>query len=126
MSETACIGIPLIAALAFITLIGIPLSIGLLVFLLPALWFLGYLVVGTKLGSAILSAFGRASRDNHPYLEALIGLVILQAIILVPFVGWLVFILSGLWGAGALALVAWNSWRGTGTTPRTPAPTASL
>jgi hypothetical protein len=108
------IGVPLLAVVAFVTVIGIPLGIGILVFLLPALWFLGYLVSGTALGAAILRAFNRVSGPRHPYVAALLGLFILQIIVLVPFLGWLIALLAGLIGAGALALLAWKAWRGRG------------
>jgi hypothetical protein len=105
------IGVPILAVVAMLTVLGIPLGIGLLLFLIPALWFFGYLVAGTKLGSIIL----RQDRSDHPYVAALLGLVLLQVIGLVPFLGGLVTFIAGILGTGALALLAWNAWRGPDT-----------
>ncbi len=104
----AGIGVPLLAVLAFATVLGIPLGLGLLLFLIPALWFFGYLVAGTKLGAAIL----RQEASNHPYLASVVGLVLLQAIGLIPFLGGAVGLVAGILGVGALVLLAWHAWRG--------------
>jgi hypothetical protein len=109
------IGAPILAVVAIVTLIGIPLGIGLLIFVLPALFFLGYIVVGTRLGTLVLGSIQRPPGD-HPYLAALIGIVSLQIAVLVPVVGWLVFLIAGLWGAGGLAYYAFRAARGRTTT----------
>lgn len=106
------IGVPILAVVAMLTVIGIPLGIGLLLFLVPALWFFGYLVAGTKLGAIIL----RQDHSDHPYLAALLGLIVLQIIGLIPFLGGFVTFIAGILGTGALVLLAWNAWRGPGTT----------
>ncbi len=104
----AGIGVPLLAVVAFASVLGIPLGIGLLLFLIPALWFFGYLVAGTKLGAAIL----RREASDHPYLASVIGLVLLQVIGLIPFLGGVVGLFAGILGVGALVLLGWNAWRG--------------
>jgi hypothetical protein len=104
------IALPIIAALAIATLIGLPLGLGVLFFLMPALWFLGLIVSGTRLGMVIVKASGRES-GTHPYLASFVGLVILQFLILIPVLGAVVVFLAGLWGAGALAVIA---FRGAG------------
>jgi hypothetical protein len=71
------VALPIIAALAIVTLIGLPLGLGVLIFLLPALWFLGLIVAGTRLGLAIVKVSGRESGE-HPYLASFVGLLILQ------------------------------------------------
>ena len=105
------IGVPILAIVAMLTVLGIPLGIGLLLFLIPALWFFGYLVAGTKLGSVIL----RQDSNDHPYLAALLGLILLQIIGLIPFLGGFVTFIAGILGTGALVLLAWNAWRAPGT-----------
>ncbi len=102
------IGIPLVTVVAFASILGIPLGLGMLFFLIPALWFFGYLVAGTKLGLMIL----RPRAVNHPYLAAALGLLVLQAIGLVPFVGGFVDFVAGILGTGALVLLGWHAWRG--------------
>jgi hypothetical protein len=118
------VGGPLLAFLAFITFIGIPVGIGILVFLLPALGFLGYLVAGTRLGTFLLGLGGR-EQTGPPYLAAALGVLLLQLLVLVPVFGALAALLAGAWGAGALAF---NIYRGAGgkgfeapTSPATPA-----
>ena len=106
----AFIGIPIAAVIALVTVIGVPLGIGVLAFLLPALWFLGYLVGGLMLGTLIYSRTSEQIRGNR-YLAVVTGLAILQLLILVPFIGILIGVLMGLWGAGAVALLAWRSFR---------------
>ncbi|HEX7101587.1 MAG TPA: polymer-forming cytoskeletal protein [Nitrolancea sp.] len=105
------IGIPILAVAAMITILGIPLGLGLLIFLIPALWFFGYLVAGTKFGAVIL----RQQNNPHPYLAALLGLILLQLIGLIPFIGGFVSFVAGILGTGALVLYAWKAWRGPGT-----------
>jgi hypothetical protein len=105
------IGIPILAVIAMLTILGIPLGIGLLLFLIPALWFFGYLVAGTKIGAVIL----RQHDNPHPYLAVVLGLILLQVIGLIPFIGGLISFIAGLLGTGALVLYAWNAWRGPGT-----------
>jgi len=118
------IGIPILAVLAMATILGIPLGLGLLIFLIPALWFFGYLTAGTKLGAVIL----RQQTSNHPYLAAALGILLLQVIGLIPFIGGLIDFLAGIFGTGALVLLAWHAWRGPGTSApaqmRLPEPTA--
>jgi hypothetical protein len=117
------VGGPILAVIAFVTVVGIPFGLGILLVVLPALWFLGYIVAGTRLGLAITQR-GRepGAAPEHPYLAALVGLLILQVVALIPVVGWLIVLLGGLYGAGGLALIAFRGARGTGATPaRTPA-----
>jgi len=115
------VGTPILAVLLILTVIGIPLGLGLLVFLLPALWFLGYLVSGTRLGAALVGLAGRESGE-HPYLAAALGLLALQIVALVPVLGGLVLFLAGVWGAGTLALLALRAARGVAPGPGATAP----
>lgn len=103
--------IPILAVIAMLTILGIPLGLALLIVLIPGLWFFGYLVAGTKLGAVIL----RRPRSEHPYLAALLGLILLQVIGLIPFLGGVIDLIAGVLGTGALVLYARNAWRGPGT-----------
>lgn len=111
---TAWIVLPALMFLVFFTLVGIPLSISYFLFALPILWFLGYLVAGTQLGRLIVSS---RANDAHPYLPALLGLIILQVIGIIPFLGGLIAFIAGLVGSGALLVLAWQAWRGRGAEP---------
>lgn len=107
------VGVPMLAVLAMITVIGLPFGLGLLLFLLPALGFLGFIVAGTRLGLAIVDLGGREVGE-HPYLAAALGSLILQLLILLPFLGALIAIVAGVWGAGSLAFIAYRGAGGTG------------
>ncbi|HLF77541.1 MAG TPA: hypothetical protein VJB57_08615 [Dehalococcoidia bacterium] len=117
------VAIPVVAGVAMATLIGIPLGIGLLLFLLPALWFLGYIVAGARLGGALVGLTGRTAGE-HPYAATTVGLVLLQLAVLIPVLGALVALFAGIWGAGAIAIGAYRAagGRGFAPTPTTPAP----
>jgi hypothetical protein len=116
------IGAPILAVALFFTVIGIPASIGIVIILLPALAFLGYLVAGTKLGTWLLGLVGRRP-GGHPYAAAVVGVIVLQLIILIPLVGWLVDLIAALWGSGALVFLAFRAARGAPpTAAQQPAP----
>lgn len=109
--------IPTLALLAFVTVIGIPLGISLLVIVIPALWFFGYLVAGTALGSLILNRAQSPAEGARPYLAALIGLLAFQLVGFIPFVGGLIVFFAGQIGAGALVYRMWRQWRGPAAAP---------
>lgn len=116
------IALPILAIIAIVTLIGIPLGVGVLLFLWPALAFLGYIVAGTWLGSLMLRRTPLGSRD-HPYAPAILGLLVLQAVMLIPWFAPLVFLLGSIWGTGALVFMLFRNFRDrdgheeTGTPP---------
>jgi hypothetical protein len=100
--------VPVVAVVAFVTVIGIPIGITLLVLVVPLLWGLGYVTTGTRLGF-FLADLRRTSPDlAHPYLEAVLGVVLFQLIGLIPIAGGIVVVLAGLFGAGAIVVHAWR------------------
>jgi hypothetical protein len=102
------IAVPLLAFVAFVTVIGIPIGITLLLVVLPLLWGLGYVTTATRLGF-FLADLRRTTPDlDHPYLEAVLGVVIFQLIGLIPILGGIVVALAGLFGAGAIVVHAWR------------------
>lgn len=115
------IALPVVAVLAMVTIVGIPLGIGALVFLLPALMLLGLLVAATWLGRLILSGFKRETFARRLYLPTVIGVLILQVMLLIPGIGWAVWSLASLYGLGGLTYLAWQAARGRGA-PELPAP----
>lgn len=106
------VGLPIIAIAAFFTLIGIPVGLAIFFVLLPALGFLGYLVIGTRIGTLLVDRRRPLDPNRKPYLAAVVGLLLLQVIALVPVVGGLIVFLAALYGAGALAFYAFQGWRG--------------
>ena len=96
----------IIAVLLFVTVIGIPLG----VLVLLSMWlagFVGFLAMGVWLGDAILHR-GGTGREGKPIGSAVLGLVLLLLASLIPlvsfFVGWL--------GFGTVILNAWRAMRG--------------
>ncbi len=116
------LGLPILAVLALVTIVGLPLGLAVLLFVLPALWFLGYLVAGTRLGAVLARRFGAQDTPNRPYLEAVVGLFVFRVIGLVPVVGGLLVALAGLVGAGALGVLAYRGWSGHRRTTARPDP----
>src|SRR5215203_6492344 len=106
--------VPIVAFVAFVTIIGIPIGITLLLVVLPLLWGLGYVTTGTRLGFFFADLRHTTPNLAHPYLEAVLGVVIFQLIGLIPIVGGIIVGLAGLFGAGAIVL---NLWR-RASTPR--------
>jgi hypothetical protein len=116
------IAAPLLAVAVMFTVVGIPLGIATLVIGLPLLWSLGYVATGTRLGFFVDDLRGAAPDLERPYLEALIGVGILQVIGLVPIVGGFVVALAGLLGAGAVVVHAWRRTRTAGGAGGHPSP----
>lgn len=98
---TAILG-PLVAALFFATVIGIPVGLFILLVLLPVLGLLGAIVAATWIGLMILGRAEPARRGNRPFGPAFLGLAILAAILFVPGIGFAAVVLLSVWGMGAL------------------------
>jgi hypothetical protein len=98
--------IPFVAILAMITVIGAPLGLAILFMVWPAAAFAGYLVAGIWIGEWLLYR-GASERPDRPYLAAVLGLLILQVISVIPFVG----AIASLFGFGAVLLLAWRVFR---------------
>jgi hypothetical protein len=101
-----------VIGLLAITIVGLPLAIGL-----AALWgfaaFLGYLTVGLWIGERILS---RARTASRPYGAAFLGVLILMLLSWIPLVTPV-----ALWfGMGAVTLAGWRVLRGGGVPPVPP------
>jgi hypothetical protein len=97
------IGLPIVAVIALVTLVGIPLGIGLLLALIP-LWAVGYVAGTFVLGRLIL-------RDAGRFVAFLLGLLIVQVLALIPFVNALVVIVVVAIGLGTLIVAAWRANR---------------
>jgi len=111
------IGLPLLALLALVTVVGIPFAIGLLLALVP-LAALGYVTGAWVLGRAMVGP------PDRRFLAFLAGWAILRVAALVPFVGALVFLVTSLFGIGALAWALLRSRREGGAAGGPEAPLA--
>lgn len=96
------IGLPVLAVIALITLVGIPFGIGLMLALFP-LYALGYVTSGWLLGRRLVKPpRGRA-------LAFLAGWAILRVAAIVPVLGALVWIAATVYGLGVLIVTAWRA-----------------
>lgn len=89
------------AVLAMVTIVGIPLGLGILIGFLPVVAFVGYLVTGIWIGEAIVGRAPSGAVRERPYLAAAVGTGALGVIGLIPFAGSLV----GLVGVGAVLML---------------------
>jgi hypothetical protein len=112
---------PFAAVSAMTTVVGIPIGLGLFVFVLPALGFLGYLVCGVRLGDAVLRRTRAADAPERPFVAAAAGLTLLPLLGMVPLLGPLMTLLAAGAGAGAVVLAAWRGSR-LAAAPARPVP----
>lgn len=96
------IGVPLVAVLIMLTIIGIPLGLVLIGLVLPWLWWLGYTLVGARIGSLLLRPFTRRHSSALAVFATVLGMLLLQLMTLLPYVGFLAIFLAGAYGSGAL------------------------
>ncbi len=99
------VALPFAAFLTVATGIGVPLGAGIMVFLLPALWFLGYLVAGGTVGRAVVRWVG--SEGAGTTASVLAGILVLQLAQLIPGLGAATTMAAGLLGSGAIAARLW-------------------
>jgi hypothetical protein len=109
--------VPLVAVLAFISLVGIPAGLALLLVALPIIGFAGYLVAAIWIGEWILARRAGATTPERPYLAAVLGLVIVSVLGIIPLVTGIISV----FGVGSVVLAAWRTLRG-GPAPAVPAP----
>jgi hypothetical protein len=113
---------PIVAFVLVATILGLPLGLSVLLFVWPALAFVGYLVAAIWFGEWLLRALGRTQAPERPYLAATVGLLIVGVAGIIPLVTAVVSI----FGLGAVTVAGWRTLTG-GTTARptfqpTPAP----
>jgi hypothetical protein len=115
------IGIIVAGTIALVTVVGIPLGLGILALVLPMLFVVGYLVAGIWVGDLILSRTSPGVPRERPYLAAVIGLLALGVLSIIPFIGGLISFV----GFGAVVLLMWRvirRERGAESTAAQPAP----
>lgn len=112
----------------FITVVGVPLGLGILFVAWPLVAFLGYIVAGIWIGDWVLHRLYPTTVRERPYLASVVGLVILAVMAIIPILP----AIASLFGYGAVLLLAWRTFRGgglsVGSVPTAasvpPAPTA--
>jgi hypothetical protein len=111
------IGVPLLAILALVTLVGIPFGVALLLAAIPVL-LLAYATTVWIVGRRVLR-----NRSTSPWAALLAGWGIMRVLALIPVAGALVGLAATVVGLGALAVALWQA-RTPGAptaTPETPA-----
>jgi hypothetical protein len=95
-------GLPILAVVALVTIVGIPLGLGLLA-ALALIYTLGYTATGWIIGRRILGA------RTGWVVAFLLGWGILRALALIPAVGGLVWFAAVVFGLGVLAVTIWRA-----------------
>jgi hypothetical protein len=106
------IGVPLLAILALVTLVGIPFGIALLLAAIPVL-LVAYTTTAWIVGRRVLR-----NRSGSRWGALFAGWGILRALALIPVAGALVGLVATVVGLGALTVALWRARR-----PRPPAAT---
>lgn len=113
------VAFPIVAVILIATIIGAPLGVGILLGAWPLVGFVGYLVAGIWIGDWVLRrGQNQATFAERPYLAAIIGLLILEAISIIPFLA-IISAIASLFGFGAVILLALRVLR----THQAPQPT---
>jgi hypothetical protein len=112
------IGVPVLAVLALVTLVGIPFGVALLLAALPVL-LVAYATSAWIAGSRVLR-----SRSTSRWVALLAGWGILRVLALIPVAGALVGLAATVVGLGALAVALWRAGRpgAPAARPEAPAP----
>jgi hypothetical protein len=98
------IGLPLVALLAFVTLVAIPFGFGLALALF-LIYALGYVVAAWLLGRRILGP------PRSRIVAFLAGLGILRLLALIPFVAGVLGAIAVVVGLGAIVVTLWRARR---------------
>jgi hypothetical protein len=96
-------GLPILAVLALVTVVGIPLGIGLLAGLL-LIYALGYSAAAWILGRSIVRG-----PTTSWFVAFLAGWAILRIVALIPILGGLVWFAAVVFGLGAFAVAIWRA-----------------
>ena len=97
-------GLPILAVIALVTLVGIPLGVALLLALLP-LYAIGYTTGAWLLGRRLVGP------PRGRLLAFLAGLAILRVLAIIPIVGGIVWFAATVVGLGALLVATWRARR---------------
>jgi cytoskeletal protein CcmA (bactofilin family) len=90
----ACIGVPAVILVSFMTVIGIYLGVILLL-----AWLLVMLMSGV-LTSYYMGRLVLMRTSHHPFVAMLVGVVVFSALLLIPIVNVITIIAAGLFGSG--------------------------
>jgi hypothetical protein len=103
----AFVGLPVVGALALISLVGLPLGLALLLGLL-LLYSVGFAWSVITVGRVIWRA------PRTPWLALAIGWVIVAALSAIPYVGAMLWFVGAVMGLGAMTVASWRARGGRG------------
>jgi hypothetical protein len=109
------IGVPLLAIVALVTLVGIPFGVALLLAAIPVL-LMAYATTAWIVGRRVLR-----NRPGSRWAALFAGWGILRVLALVPIAGGLVWLAATVVGLGALAVALWHARRPGAPAPRVEA-----
>jgi cytoskeletal protein CcmA (bactofilin family) len=112
------IGLPILAIVAFITLVGIPFGVGLGLALFMIYAF-GYTMSAWILGRRFVT------EPRSRFVAFLVGLLILRGLALIPIVAGIVGFLAAVVGLGAIVVAIWRARR-AGQVSTTPSPAPAV
>ncbi len=102
-------GLPILAVLALITVIGIPIGIATL-FASAVLAFTGFVIAAFVIGRMIAERSARAARWGA-LLQLIVGLALLSGLALIPVIGTVVWLVAASLGGGAAVMAAVRTQR---------------
>lgn len=92
---------PAVLLILIALILSIPFALIVLLVLVIA-WTLGTIAICWMLGEQVFHAF--TARPHTRYLQVTVGVIMLAVFISLPFVGWIVFLGTGIVGSGAVLL----------------------
>jgi len=112
------VGVPVLAVLALVTLVGIPFGVALLLAAVPLL-VVAYVTSAWLVGRRVLR-----NRSASPWVALFAGWGVLRLVALIPVAGALVGLAATVVGLGALAVALWRAGRPSAPAgrPEPPAP----
>jgi hypothetical protein len=106
-----------VAGLVVLLIITICLS-PLLALATAVAWLFGWIALGWLVGRRLLAAL--KAKNVAPVWEAGLGVFLITLLGAVPCIGWLVWLVGGAFGLGAVVLTRFGSQRYNGTQPAPP------
>lgn len=91
----------LLGGVLFITICGIPVAIVLGLALVVALVY-GWIALGLMVGERLLA--GLHTQRPLPMVAAVVGVILITLLSVIPCLGWLISLVGGAWGLGAVVL----------------------
>lgn len=114
--------LPILAILTLVTIIGIPVGLGLLFVVIPLMALLGYMAAAYWLGLRIVAM---ANFGAGRYLSLVIGLVVLALVGAIPWFGGVITFFATLFGTGAFVWYIYRLRREPRPVPAPPAAPAA-